>query len=300
MMILTVLFIICTAVIANTFNFFFDDAIPPNCATSVGIAGSQIAYFLNISITINVKVEWVSLPTSAIASTTIPFSCQDPHHIFLMLPPALYIQKYGNTGSCTSYTSSPFFHMIIQINSNFVNDLYCGSSINDVPPTLYDLVTVVMHELGHGLGILSDIDANGTPVHAPFVFLFDQIIFAPNAGDSPVTSPIVSDSAILTSGNVQFPSSPPVSLYAPPTFLYGVSISHTQNYGLMYYKGFRGQGWRTLNVDIVNVLARMGYSTIGCTAPDESSPCGNCLGGYSCYTSSSNYLHSFIEFLLEK
>src|SRR5690606_37180319 len=100
----------------------------------------------------------------------------------------------------------------------------------------YDLVTVVLHELGHGLGFTSTFtEVNGNGFFGEFTqgipFAFDLAIQNGSQQNLYQTfnSPSSQMSSQLRSGNIffySFVNGNPVKLYAPVIFNDGSSISH--------------------------------------------------------------------------
>lgn len=273
-----------------------------NAAT---LACNIVQTFLNLNTDVNLLFEWASLPSGALASTSIPYVCQDPNLIYVMLPPALYVQRYGNTGNCRSYDSSVFYHATISMSSDVTIGFYMGTDAGRLPSYQHDFVSVVMHEIVHALGFMSFvIDTNGNIQNAPYGFLFDWIVFQNAAGSGwpstfgsvPVHNPAVTNSALFVAGAIPllFPGNYSFELYRPATFTYGVSVSHTAAPGLMYYKSVRGESRRTLNVYVVSLLQRLGYDTKGCATPDWANACGNCGAGFACATSGAESTNSFL------
>jgi hypothetical protein len=123
--------------------------------------------------------------------------------------------------------------LIMSINSN--TQWYTGTDGN-TPVNKYDLVTVVLHELCHGIGFVDSFTQTGTigsygifnnpAIYDRFVqdgsgfYLTDTIHYTNN------TSKLGNE---LTTANIYFSGivqNPRVRLYAPSTFSAGSSISH--------------------------------------------------------------------------
>lgn len=145
-------------------------------------------------------------------------------------------------------------NMVLSFNSN--TDWYYGTD-GAVPSGQYDFTTVVLHELGHGLGFFGRIGYRDGIGYLPdYPSAFDR--FACN-GDTPLLSypgNTVALGSALTGGNLFFDGPHAraanlgiaVPLYAPGTWLDGSSYSHldyttfrqTAN-ALMVYAMGRGQ-----------------------------------------------------------
>lgn len=127
------------------------------------------------------------------------------------------------------------------IVANFSNSANWSYNLTGTPAAgKYDLVTVVLHELGHGLGFVDSYSVNGSQGSVGFddgtPMIFDLAV-QNNAGQSlftGFTSPSVAMKTQLSSAGVFFNSPLAVTsnagarpkLYAPTTFDAGSSISH--------------------------------------------------------------------------
>lgn len=99
-----------------------------------------------------------------------------------------------------------------------------------------DFTTVVLHELGHGLGFLgiSDVDANGVGTIGLSGFPMTFTTFVETSGGSSLITNIENGSDAmgnaLTGGNLQFDAPTTVArVYAPSEFSAGSSLSHVDN-----------------------------------------------------------------------
>lgn len=124
---------------------------------------------------------------------------------------------------------------------DLVANFNSSSSIWHFDPTTqplenkYDLTTVVLHEIGHGLGFAGTFTANSTQgeyglIGSGIPLIYDVPI--QNGGGQNLIETFLSPSASirtqLTGNNLFFnsPSNPLLKLYAPSTFDEGSSISH--------------------------------------------------------------------------
>jgi hypothetical protein len=133
---------------------------------------------------------------------------------------------------------------IPDINANFSSTFswYFGTDGNP-PPGKYDFVTVVLHELGHGLGFFSNATATSEPVNGVygligFPFIFDRFIqdgggitmtsIAPASVVSPIVGAFLQSDDIFFSGSMANSANAgsPVKLFAPNPFIVGKSYSH--------------------------------------------------------------------------
>ncbi len=112
---------------------------------------------------------------------------------------------------------------------------YFGTDGNP-PAGQFDFVTVVLHELAHGLGLLASADATGTvaSLNVP-PFIYDRHV---QAGGVNIQGGVPNSSAVMLAaftGNDLFFNLPPTTalrvtapakLYAPDPFEPGASVSH--------------------------------------------------------------------------
>lgn len=129
----------------------------------------------------------------------------------------------------------------IRVNANSTANWYFGTDGN-TPRNRIDLVSVVLHELGHGLGFLSSVDTinaeqlaigfggrfivydlfletrSGLPLTDTSLFInpSEELLMAVNRND------LVFDGPLARREN----QGAPVPLFAPPTFDVGSSVSH--------------------------------------------------------------------------
>ncbi|MFP5265171.1 MAG: hypothetical protein ACLGJB_25060 [Blastocatellia bacterium] len=130
-------------------------------------------------------------------------------------------------------------HISANFNSNFTN-WYFGIDGN-TPLDRYDLMTVVLHELGHGLGFIGSMDVdnnNGTSGLAGFPIIWDRFIFNtlgqslldttlfPN-NSSQLAGQLQSNQLFFRGTNAVFANgNSPVRVYAPTVWEPGSSFSH--------------------------------------------------------------------------
>lgn len=251
-------------------------------------AAQNVAQFLVLSHDINVEVSFAVLPGTILAESAPAAFCAHWNATlapYMLVPAALYVQGTGAV-NCPSAVGN--IHINIAINSIYLNQFnYCPQCRPD--NGAFDFVTVVMHELIHGLGMATGIDGSGVNGNAPYCAVFDCFVFGnttfgwPSSFESPIPSTLTLP-AILTSQVLYFNGTAPHSyfaLYAPSVFVGGESIVHTAFPNLMYYKLSRGITWHTLNFNIVGMLQTFGYSTTNCDDADVR--CGNCLLHYPCF-----------------
>lgn len=184
---------------------------------------------LNSSVTIRIEARWVSLASNVLGSanyTAAYANFEGAQKLNVFYPVALAEKITGrelNAGQPDIFAN---------FNMNF--DWHFDPDDPNVPAEKYDLTTVVLHEIGHGLGFSGSfaysntvgqygLAGSGVPV------IYD--VFLENALNQNLietkSSPSVPLGAELTSNNLFFNGFSDLSrIYAPTTFNGGSSISH--------------------------------------------------------------------------
>jgi hypothetical protein len=297
-----VLFFLVSGILTYNFNIFYTVAPPLDVQQAVVSATQNIALFLNLTQDINIAINFDSLAPSVLADSSPSRFCEHPdntNYPFMVIPDALYSQL-TRTPNCPYATDD--IHIFTTVNTNPSYPFYYGT---DGVKNNYqiDFVTVMMHELVHGLGMISFIDENGINSFAPDASIFDWYTFSGVAGWptsflDPTVTPAITDLTVLTDNSLFFTGIDPNShfqLYTPPVFSPGSSVSHTNYVGLMYWELSRGVFYHVLDIYLVGMLNTFGYDTMNCNAPDVNR-CGNCLFNYPCFsrTSDSSAIYSFL------
>lgn len=172
--------------------------------------------------------------------------------------------------------------VVVALNADLLtnNRWYLGST-GTPPAGQIDLYSVVLHEVGHGLGFLGSAELhNGqsTPSLWSTPYIYDRMT---KYGSTPMTS--VGDQATaLRSGNVwaQVSDSLSFELYAPSTWLSGSSFSHFDE--ASYPAGSAGalmtpmlgssETARILDSPTLGLMARIGWPlTVAATTPTITS-----------------------------
>lgn len=159
-----------------------------------------------------------------------------------------------------------------------------------------DLSTVVLHEIGHGLGLVSSARLVGNSVEWPHsgssVYAYDRYFGecaneSPNGCDSGVTPLAPSSSSNLRSSRVWFRSSGghALELYAPETWSGGSSISHLDEVRYPAGSGFslmtpflrRGEAFTAIDSALQSVVQTIGWSlaTVPVAPTGVSATAGN-------------------------
>jgi len=142
----------------------------------------------------------------------------------------------------------------INVQVNFASSIPWYDGVGNPPGNAYDLYSVLLHEMIHGLGLVTLIAADGTsalPVSNEVFTLWDRLLYSTENNKRLLSSAreLQVPVAVLTSNNVGFDGTeainarggarPPV--YAPSPFLNGTSLAH----------------W---DVSVPNVVMRPAYS----------------------------------------
>lgn len=283
-------------------NVVYGNIVPSSqVQLAVQAAVNNIGYFMILQHDINIELFFTALPSSILGDSTPTYYCPhpSPSYPFMLVPAALYVQL-TSADNCPSAVDN--IHISININTFPSVPFYFGTDGVKVSNRI-DFVSVLMHEIIHGLGMTTAIDSSaGENTASPYDYIFDYFVFLtkqvagyPTSYLVPVPNPAISSPSILTSGPLYFNGSSPnvqFQLYTPSTFSSGSSIAHTASIGLMHFSIAPGFFFHVLDDHLFKMLQNFGFIMINCVAPD-SNVCGNCLNHFPCYSSSSDRLHSF-------
>lgn len=231
-----------TATINVTYNSF-----TPQAQAAFQQAVNIWASLINSTVTINVTANWTPLGPGVLGSA-------GPNNFFSDFPNAPVANRWYPVGLANSLAGTDLDPGFSDITANFSSNFggwYFGTDGN---PGLgqYDFVSVVLHELGHGLGFIGSLDVDdgsgftectgtaglgcwgfgGTPL------IFDQ--FAENGSDQQLINtglfpnPSAALANQLTSNNIFFDGpntrtangGGPAKLYTPNSWQPGSSFSH--------------------------------------------------------------------------
>ena len=255
---------------------------PAEVQAAFNAAAFLLGTYFNFAYDVNVLAAWVDLSSvpNLLGEGGPSTMCAHPdsaHYPFVLVPAALYRQLTG--GDCVGLTSG--VHVELQVNSEPSTPWYFG--VEGLPPVnRIDLVTVVMHEIAHGLGFLSGVAGSGAQYpFAPYGFVFDWYVFYtngiagwPTSFASPVSDPCISNPLLLSNGALTFTgvvgnaSIESFTLYSPTLFAPGSSISHVnpvpgENANrLMYPSIQQGHAWHDIGPDVWEAMASMGYDMV--------------------------------------
>jgi hypothetical protein len=211
---------------------------PANAQTAFQFAVDIWESLITSSVTIKVTARWTALAPGVLGSASATSLVRD----FSGAPvantwyPIALAEKLA-AGELNNSDSA-------DINANFNSTLpswYFGTDGNP-PSGQYDLVSVVLHELGHGLGFFGSMTVSGGMgswgLGSGYPFIYDH--FAENGSNQQLINttifpnPSVALAMQLTSNNIFFDGpnatsengGTPPKLYAPGTWASGSSFSH--------------------------------------------------------------------------
>lgn len=268
----------------NHFVVSYTASAPPaNVKLTIEDAAFLLGTYFSVTYDVNIVVAWsdLSATPNLLGEGGPTILCAHPDTVnkpYVRIPGALYTQL---TGSANCPGASSNAHISIVLNSVPSTPWYFGID-GATPANRIDLVTVVMHEIAHGLGMLTGVvDAVGTYPFAPHGLIYDWYIFYannvtgwPTAFTSPVSNPCVTNPLVLSNGELEFTGTVGNSsvhsfvVYAPVVFAPGSSISHVSPVGgsnlnrLMYPSIGSGQAWHDIGINVWQVMATFGYPMV--------------------------------------
>ena len=248
--------------------------IPEDMKNATAHALSLIDQWIDIRCTIYVDLFLEDFQhTNAVATGGFPNHCEHPANSYILIPSALYTHL-SNCSNCVSDTEAA--HIEIRINSNErIIPFYFGDAQN-VPPTHIDFITLIMHEMMHGLGFVNGfLSADGIYIFAPSVYLYDIFIFGKDITPPLPPSYTLADAGVLNGGPLFFHyDNESFQLYAPPTFIPGTTAAHIFNpKTIVSYKLDKGTAGavRCLSNEIRLFFRAMGYPLKNVSMPCEVS-----------------------------
>lgn len=254
----------------------FSGVIDENLRLCATAALAMIEQYLILNNTVNVLFKYGMIGDSSLATTTTAW-CPGLSYGYVYMPASLYVQLGGNVIRCFAATTPVFYHMTVVVSKE------------NIRTSEYDLITVLMHEICHGLGITSFVRADGTSQFTPYVSLYDKLLFSLTT-----TSPFVRLNHSLIDGTIKYPfSSLDYPIYSREPFVAGASLVHGQ-YGLMKYTVMPGKVFRSMDAYVLRILSDMGYTTRNCDTPDTSNVCMFCQSNIACDLSGALRPRSFL------
>ena len=261
------------ATINVTFNNF-----PPDAEAAFQYAVNIWAGFIASDVAIEVEATWASLGTNILGSAS-------PSTIHRNFTGALAPDVYFPSALANQLASSDLSSSSTDITCNFGSDVnwYFGLDGN-VPPGAYDFVTVVLHELCHGLGFIGSATVAG---NTGFVgqsgspFIYDTFINDNNSGGSllDINAGTSAMGSALTGGGLVWSgpegiaaSVAPPGIYAPDPWEPGASFSHLRED--MYLSGDQnalmtpslntGEAIHNPGPIVIGMFSDMGWGVQGC------------------------------------
>lgn len=224
---------------ADLFDF------PKDAKTAFEYALEIWSTLIESPVDINVTARWSSMGSNTLGSTYLdPSLVARGSLIGALEPDALYPYPIAEKMFGEEINNPEDYEIEMTINSD--QDWYFGTDGN-TDPDKYDLVGVVLHEMGHGLGFYSTMtEYNGLGYYgytSGLTYYFDHFILN-GAGQQLINTDLFDNASVqllaqYTSDNLFYAS--PIAqsvyggqspkLYAPgPDFDHGSSISHLNEY----------------------------------------------------------------------
>lgn len=269
------------------FQAYYDNNADKTLIDASVIALNILDKYILLNTTVNVFFMYASLENDILAKTNFEI-CPSFLYNYVYIPAPLFVNKYGNQSQCYN-KKIPFYHIVVKISNNPSIFFFTGEE-KSIQKNQYDLPTVLLHELAHGLGIISMIKADGTSSSKPFIHLYDMLLFNIN-GDNPFNG---LDSSILISDSLYY-HIPffEYKIYSYNPFIIGRSLTHGIM-GLLTYDVPIGISYRMMDEYVIQILNNLGYIIRNCDNPDISNICRFCSKGFSCHVSDAAGLISFL------
>lgn len=255
--------------VLKTFNVTFED-VPENAKTAIYHALAIWETQISSSTQINVTVKWESLPDNQLGNGK----------------PALFYRNFKGTPIANVFYPVALVEKIQskEFNNPADPDIICSFNKNkqwylgtngNTPADKYDLVTAVLHEIGHGLGISGFFsNVNGVAQYsnsgnAPSVY--DYFLFNDAkqriADESNFPCPSIELTQQLTSNSLYLTKSAeiiPVAVYAPSNWINGVSIYHLKSTEtdaeFMKAYAYKGEAIHNISEKMISVLSGIGWT----------------------------------------
>lgn len=268
------------------FNAYFDKNADKKLMDSATIALSVLEQYVVLNKEINVYFAYAKMDKNLLASTNY-VACPSLDGAFIYTPASLFVNKNRNERLCYHDRQTPFYHMTVKITDNPYISFYDGDP-STIPFNQYDLPTIILHELMHGLGISSFIRADGTSAYTPYISLYDTLLFNLSG-----VEPFVKLDRSLLVGNVLYYPDSTYKIYSPDPVWLGTSFVHGKS-GLLNFESTLGITYRMMDAYVIKILNDMSYVVRNCENPDESTVCRFCEKGVTCQVSAANQVISFL------
>jgi hypothetical protein len=207
---------------------------PANVVTVVDKAVSILSILLTDDIPIVMRVNWEEITTSGVLAQSSATGYYAGWSIEAFNPSAYYPVALAEKMAGKNLNRTADGDFVLTINSSV--NWYYGTDGN-TPLLNYDLETVVLHEMIHGLGFNSSFDVNGNLgyrgvlIYDTFVenqagvHLNDSIAFPD--GSSKLKTALTNNHVYFNAPMLMnYSSNTRANLYAPTTFSQGSSIAH--------------------------------------------------------------------------
>lgn len=224
---------------------------------------------INTSIPIKIQIEWTAISGTSLAQTR----------------PTMYYKNFSNQVASATWYPVALAEKIAQRELNDSDDYEMEITINqnanlildyeeEIPNGKYDLLTIILHEIAHGLGFLSIAEKSddGIILSDDNCFtVYDLLLIDQKNNRLYLQNNDPESLAELTTSNAIFlftlhPGDHAMQCYAPGTFLDGISISHLdvtneQDSSLMI--PYIPSGWQMQYIDeaTMNIINNMGWDS---------------------------------------
>lgn len=277
-----IIFLIVIYVVRGSFDIVLDDNVPKEVLFSISKATDVLSKHLILKKTIIIKVQWTPLNNMVVALSERPSFCSNDN--FLAYPSSLSKQLFD-------IDCSDGIDIILYLNSNYAYVHYYGFENRPIYFFEYDLTSVLLHEILHGLGFYSGFyyDNEKLSYRLPdgFLTIYDWILFRnkeidgiPQYDGQYFAVDNITNNDFLKNDNLTFISSSKqfsVSMYVPFNFQEGQSIGHRKDdFVLMSYYLLRGIHMDVMDIYVLTMLKEMGYSVKNCDLPNIRQYCGYC------------------------
>ena len=254
----------------------FDTAVPSNVRTVVASAVGQWDAALSTSVPVTIRVFWECFNSPGLLGFAGP---TDIYQRADLPTPSIYPASLAHTlagsdlnGSRSEIEVALNAELAATNNCAFATDDWHISTSTGLGAGQIDLYSVVLHEVGHGLGFLGsawDNDGDGgNPATLGFPrYAYDEFVYSGASRLLNMSNP----NSQLTNGNLFFDlgGGRLYRLYAPSVFRNGSSFSHfdpslgsTDPGVLMTPALGSGDVHRVLDAPVLSVLAQQGWDVV--------------------------------------